>query len=446
MAYVDGARAVGIVLGSALGGVLAQPAEHFPETFSATGLLGTYPFLLPNLFGAGFSLLVLVLFVLYVPETIDLEKESSSSKLGSPRSSDVATLALPSSEEYSPRDHPQNAHRPLNGSGKEGRLAPGYVALEDSKDKRDGCAINQDDQQGLADDDAGSRLRSDEDGGKNCGGIDGGGSLASSVDDNEDPGLFGPSGLLSVPKVAALLFLVWVAQSLVTGFEEVYPLWALSTAGVGGLEWSTLQIGKALGATGFLVVVLTLFIIPVVVRVLGAAWWMRGCSVVGVLVFLATPNAKLLSWNYGTLFAMSVASNTLISCCLAAMFIALSVASTNIVPAAMRGKLGGLFYTAESLGRFSSAASFSVMYAWSVSSSSYGWVDHHFVFYVFALALALATALAWRTLTAEMFLERKEAGSVELVGSEDTCAHVDIKVGESGDIPYSRPAGRVNLV
>ncbi|CAN0297475.1 unnamed protein product [Ectocarpus sp. 12 AP-2014] len=112
----------------------------------------------------------------------------------------------------------------------------------------------------------------------------------------------------------------------------------------------------------------------------------------------------------------------------------------------MRGKLGGLFYTAESLGRFSSAASFSVMYAWSVSSSSYGWVDHHFVFYVFALALALATALAWRTLTAEMFLERKEAGSVELVGSEDTCAHVDIKVGESGDIPYSRPAGRVNLV
>lgn len=35
-----------------------------------------------------------------------------------------------------------------------------------------------------------------------------------------------------------------VSQSLVTGFEEVYPLWALSTADVGGLEWSTMQIGK----------------------------------------------------------------------------------------------------------------------------------------------------------------------------------------------------------
>jgi len=129
------------------------------------------------------------------------------------------------------------------------------------------------------------------------------------------------------------------------------------------------------------------------------------------------------------------------------MFIALSVASTNIVPAGMRGKLGGLFYTAESLGRFSSAASFSVMYAWSVSSSSHGWVDHRFVFYVFALALVIASALAWRTLTAEIFMERKEATTVvELVGSEDTCAHVDIKVHESGEVPCSRPAGEVDLV
>lgn len=127
------------------------------------------------------------------------------------------------------------------------------------------------------------------------------------------------------------------------------------------------------------------------------------------------------------------------------MFIALSVASTNVVPAAMRGKLGGLFYTAESLGRFSSAASFSVMYAWSVSSSSYGWVNHRFVFYVFALALAIATTVAWCTLTAYTFVERKKA-AVELVGSEDNCAHVAVNADESGDVPYSRPAGGVDLI
>lgn len=33
-------------------------------------------------------------------------------------------------------------------------------------------------------------------------------------------------------------------QSLFTGFEEVYPLWALSIVSVGGLGWSTVEIGK----------------------------------------------------------------------------------------------------------------------------------------------------------------------------------------------------------
>lgn len=33
-------------------------------------------------------------------------------------------------------------------------------------------------------------------------------------------------------------------QSLLTGFEEVYPLWALSIVNVGGLGWNTMEIGK----------------------------------------------------------------------------------------------------------------------------------------------------------------------------------------------------------
>lgn len=55
------------------------------------------------------------------------------------------------------------------------------------------------------------------------------------------------------------------------------------------------------------------------VRKLGAAAWMRAGCIVGIFVFLATPNAKLFSWNYAALFVMSVASNTLANCCLAAV-------------------------------------------------------------------------------------------------------------------------------
>lgn len=33
-------------------------------------------------------------------------------------------------------------------------------------------------------------------------------------------------------------------QAIVIGFEEAYPLWALSTPDVGGLGWGTIEIGK----------------------------------------------------------------------------------------------------------------------------------------------------------------------------------------------------------
>lgn len=135
-------------------------------------------------------------------------------------SSDVLTLGLSSAEESCSRNHQHNAHRAMNGTGREGRIAPEYAALEVSKDEQDEGAQYQDDQQGLANDDAGARLSGDKDAGGG-GGDEGGGSLPSpSVDDNDDPGLFGPSGLLSVPKVAALLFLVWVAQVGLNGVER----------------------------------------------------------------------------------------------------------------------------------------------------------------------------------------------------------------------------------
>lgn len=33
-------------------------------------------------------------------------------------------------------------------------------------------------------------------------------------------------------------------QFVTTGFQEMYPLWAMSTVANGGLDWSTQDIGK----------------------------------------------------------------------------------------------------------------------------------------------------------------------------------------------------------
>lgn len=86
--------------------------------------------------------------------------------------------------------------------------------------------------------------------------------------------------------------------------------------------------------------------------------------------------------------------------------IALAVASTSIVPSSMRGTLSGLYGTAESFGRFTSAVGFAVLFAWSISSDTFAWVDHRFVFYASALALGAATMVAWGTLPADIFSEK----------------------------------------
>ncbi|CAN0218208.1 unnamed protein product [Hapterophycus canaliculatus] len=76
MAYIDGSRAVSIVFGSAMGGLLVQPVENYPSLFSASGLFGKFPFLIPNLVGAGSALLILPIVMLYLPETLSSEAET----------------------------------------------------------------------------------------------------------------------------------------------------------------------------------------------------------------------------------------------------------------------------------------------------------------------------------------------------------------------------------
>ena len=90
----------------------------------------------------------------------------------------------------------------------------------------------------------------------------------------------------------------------------------------------------------------------------------------------------------------------------------------------MRGKLGGLFIMAESLGRFLGPAGYAVAYAWSVSPSAHqvfgGWVDYRFVFYASAVIIALAGKLAWGSLTAENLMkpEREDGVSPDMAGDD----------------------------
>lgn len=60
---------IGTIIGPSVGGYFANPAENFPLSFSAHGIFGTFPYLLPNLICAAMMLLSIVAGYFLLEET-----------------------------------------------------------------------------------------------------------------------------------------------------------------------------------------------------------------------------------------------------------------------------------------------------------------------------------------------------------------------------------------
>lgn len=72
-------------------------------------------------------------------------------------------------------------------------------------------------------------------------------------------------------------------------------------------------------ATGAMMAMFQLFLFPPLIKMLGIMTWQRlGCGV-GIAAFLAVPGVAVLSWNDGSLVALSVAVNTFANCSLGAV-------------------------------------------------------------------------------------------------------------------------------
>ncbi|XP_071731187.1 protein ZINC INDUCED FACILITATOR-LIKE 1-like [Rutidosis leptorrhynchoides] len=67
---------IGLIIGPALGGYLAQPAEKFPSLVSSDSLFGRFPYLLPCLCISIFALFVTIGALFWLPETLHFHKKS----------------------------------------------------------------------------------------------------------------------------------------------------------------------------------------------------------------------------------------------------------------------------------------------------------------------------------------------------------------------------------
>ncbi|KIW08515.1 hypothetical protein, variant 4 [Verruconis gallopava] len=60
---------IGTILGPMIGGILSEPALHYPDVFSPQGVFARYPFLLPNLVCAGFLAFSVAFAFFFLVET-----------------------------------------------------------------------------------------------------------------------------------------------------------------------------------------------------------------------------------------------------------------------------------------------------------------------------------------------------------------------------------------
>lgn len=69
---------LGGIIGSAIGGFLAQPATLYPHLFSKDGLFGRYPYLLPNLVAAIGIVIAIIQGMIFLEETLVFDEKEEN--------------------------------------------------------------------------------------------------------------------------------------------------------------------------------------------------------------------------------------------------------------------------------------------------------------------------------------------------------------------------------
>lgn len=92
LSVVSTSRGIGLIIGPAIGGFFAQPAEKYPNLFSSGSIFGRFPYFLPCLIISVYSVGVLI-SCWWLPETLHMHNNKGDGR------SDTSDMKGPSSDE-----------------------------------------------------------------------------------------------------------------------------------------------------------------------------------------------------------------------------------------------------------------------------------------------------------------------------------------------------------
>lgn len=398
MAVLTGTWGVGLVFGPALGGMLSRPVLSYPGAFvpgaalrPLRSLLLRFPYLLPNLCTALYAVVEFVVILLYFEETLvkpDAKQAGGEGEGDGDVGLELGRVGLAPNllvlggggrgGKYAKltqeEDPPSPSPLPSPGEGEGGE-----VGLALSLSVHSGTDVD----------------------------VDASPSKNRQEDKGEQDEKRGPWYLLrTFPTVRRALAAYFLLSMVSITFDEVMPLWALSSVAKGGLEYSNVDIGEILSYTGAGLILYTMLIFPRLAQAIGPMWCFRcGLRVAAPLMVFCSCVPSLLGVDREqVVYVALVACVLLIKLSTTTAFTANALLINNSVPApSYRASVNGLAMSLGSGAKTLGPCVGATLFAWSIKSTDgdgdgdgawSGVVNFHFVFVALAV-ISLVSSLVY---------------------------------------------------
>ncbi len=378
MGLTTGCWSLGLIFGPAFGGLLANPAELYPDTIVDNSLFRKYPYLLPNLVTAFFAAIGAFSVYYLFPETLkakdrnnnnnnnDEENEKKSMKSMTMQTSvSQIDLVLEEENRYGKKEdinkYDRNNHKNNNN--------------DNNQDDGDGDveSISQVyNNKGNDDEDNNNNNNDKADGSNNSNSI---------------------SDLLRIPGVMNTMICYFFLSLNSICFDECVPLWAMASPAKGGIALPQHKIGVLLTITGGILTFYTFVIYPPLAVALGKVKGFRYGLMFSAPFFLGITLLNRVDTSSPMHFPLLVICYAMAKAGTALSFSSLALVLNSCAAQDRRASLNGLSMSFGSLSKSFGPFTASILFAWSLNSGLSFPLDYHLVFLIVALSSVGTTLL-----------------------------------------------------
>ncbi|XP_074310751.1 protein ZINC INDUCED FACILITATOR-LIKE 1-like [Silene latifolia] len=318
MSVITTAWGIGLVIGPALGGLLAQPAEKYPGIFSEDSLFGRFPYFLPCLITSIFAALVTV-GAFWLPESLHKHKPTQSSEYDSYEAEEAAIWT--SDDKLTKAEFDESTFLPRKSLYKNWPLMSSIIVY---------CVFSLHDM----------------------------------------------------------------------AYTEVFSLWAVSPRNLGGLSYSTQDVGTILSITGVGMLIFQLFLYPQIDKIFGQVMIVRLCGMLSIPLLQCYPFIALLSGLSlaVVLNSASVVKNIISTCIITSSFIL----QNRAVDQDQRGAANGISMTTMSLFKAVGPACGGALLSWSEKRQDTSFLPGtHMIFFLLNMVSVVGVVLTFKPFLVE---------------------------------------------